>query len=338
VLIIVDLTQGRDDSKKNPVVLLDIRGTASNFLTMQKSITVTNITKRYGEFVAVDGLSFEIPQGSIFGLLGPNGAGKTTTIRMLVNVTVPDSGEVRLFGEPMSDKLQERVGYLPEDRGLYKKMKVGDQLTFFARLKGVPRNDIERRIDAWLSRINMTAWKAKRWDELSKGMQQKIQFVSTILHEPDLIILDEPFSGLDPINSDLLKEIVQEMKQANKTIVFSTHLMAQAEELCDSICLINRGHKVLDGSIRAIKKRFGHRSIAIDGENIQSVIEDPALIAASEKFLDRFEVKPAEGVDPQVLLHRLVNNGASVRRFELVEPSLHEIFIETVNSMDSAGS
>jgi len=305
---------------------------------MQKSITVTNITKRYGEFVAVDGLSFEIPQGSIFGLLGPNGAGKTTTIRMLVNVTVPDSGEVRLFGEPMSDKLQERVGYLPEDRGLYKKMKVGDQLTFFARLKGVPRNDIERRIDAWLSRINMTAWKAKRWDELSKGMQQKIQFVSTILHEPDLIILDEPFSGLDPINSDLLKEIVQEMKQANKTIVFSTHLMAQAEELCDSICLINRGHKVLDGSIRAIKKRFGHRSIAIDGENIQSVIEDPALIAASEKFLDRFEVKPAEGVDPQVLLHRLVNNGASVRRFELVEPSLHEIFIETVNSMDSAGS
>jgi len=338
VLIIVDLTQGRDDSKKNPVVLLDIRGTASNFLTMQKSITVTNITKRYGEFVAVDGLSFEIPQGSIFGLLGPNGAGKTTTIRMLVNVTVPDSGEVRLFGEPMSDKLQERVGYLPEDRGLYKKMKVGDQLTFFARLKGVPRNDIERRIDAWLSRINMTAWKAKRWDELSKGMQQKIQFVSTILHEPDLIILDEPFSGLDPINSDLLKEIVQEMKQANKTIVFSTHLMAQAEELCDSICLINRGHKVLDGSIRTIKKRFGHRSIAIDGENIQSVIEDPALIAASEKFLDRFEVKPAEGVDPQVLLHRLVNNGASVRRFELVEPSLHEIFIETVNSMDSAGS
>lgn len=305
---------------------------------MPKSITVTNITKRYGDFVAVDGLSFEIPQGSIFGLLGPNGAGKTTTIRMLVNVTVPDSGEVRLFGEPMSDKLQERVGYLPEDRGLYKKMKVGEQLTFFARLKGVPHREIEPRVDSWLSRINMTAWKTKRWDELSKGMQQKIQFVSTILHEPDLIILDEPFSGLDPINSDLLKEIVQEMKQRNKTIVFSTHLMAQAEELCDSICLINRGHKVLDGSIRAIKKRFGHRSIAIDGENIQDVIEDPTLITASEKFLDRVEVKPAAGVDPQVLLHRLVNNGASVRRFELVEPSLHEIFIETVNRMDSAGS
>ena len=305
---------------------------------MAKSITVTNITKRYGDFVAVDGLSFEIPQGSIFGLLGPNGAGKTTTIRMLVNVTVPDSGEVRLFGEPMSDKLQQRVGYLPEDRGLYKKMKVGDQLTFFARLKGVPHQEIEPRVDAWLSRINMTAWKTKRWDELSKGMQQKIQFVSTILHEPDLIILDEPFSGLDPINSDLLKEIVQEMKQRNKTIVFSTHLMAQAEELCDSICLINRGHKVLDGSIRAIKKRFGHRSVAIDGENIQGVIEDPSLIATSEKFLDRVEVKPAAGVDPQTLLHRLVSQGASVRRFELVEPSLHEIFIETVSSMDSVGN
>jgi len=304
---------------------------------MLKSITVNNITKRYGDFVAVDGLSFEIPKGSIYGLLGPNGAGKTTTIRMLVNVTVPDSGTVNLFGEPMSEKLQERVGYLPEDRGLYKKMKVGDQLAFFARLKGVSKHEVEPRIDAWLSRINMTAWKAKRWDELSKGMQQKVQFVSTILHEPDLIILDEPFSGLDPINSNLLKDIVQEMKQSQKTIIFSTHLMAQAEELCDSICLINRGHKVLDGRVREIKKRFGHRAIAIDGENIDAVIGDPTLISSSERFMDRIEVQPAAGIDPQVLLRRLVSDGASVRRFELVEPSLNDIFIETVSHMDSAG-
>nr|MBP6824532.1 ATP-binding cassette domain-containing protein [Acidobacteriota bacterium] len=194
---------------------------------MSNAISVHQIRKSYGDFVAVNDLSLEVKEGSIFGLLGPNGAGKSTTIRMIVNITMPDAGEIRLFGQPMashnSEKLQERVGYLPEDRGLYKKMKVGDQLVFFAELKGLPRAEAEKRIDRWLERIEMSAWKQKKWEELSKGMQQKIQFVSTILHEPELVILDEPFSGLDPVSAGLLKEVVQELKQQNKTIIFSTH-------------------------------------------------------------------------------------------------------------------
>jgi len=302
---------------------------------MTKSITVKNITKAYGDFVAVENLSFEIPQGSIYGLLGPNGAGKTTTIRMLVNVTVPDSGEVRLFGEPMTSRLQERVGYLPEDRGLYKKMKVGEQLAFFAQLKSVKSDQIPRKVDEWLERIGLTQWKNKRWDELSKGMQQKVQFASTILHDPDLVILDEPFSGLDPINANLLKDIVQEMKKKNKTIIFSTHLMAQAEELCDSICLINRGHKVLDGPIKEIKRSFGHRAIEIDGEDIDHALEDLSLIASYQKLHNGVEVHPAAGIDATSLLQRLVNDGVRLRRFELVEYSLNDIFIKTVSQMDS---
>ena len=301
---------------------------------MTKSITVQNITKSYGDFVAVENLSFEIAQGSIYGLLGPNGAGKTTTIRMLVNVTVPDSGQVRLFGEPMSARLQERVGYLPEDRGLYKKMKVGEQLAFFAQLKSVPSDQIARKVDEWLERIGLTQWKNKRWDELSKGMQQKVQFASTILHDPDLVILDEPFSGLDPINANLLKEIVQEMKTKQKTIIFSTHLMAQAEELCDSICLINRGHKVLDGPVKEIKRSFGHRAIAIDGEDIDGFLEDPSLIASYVRLRDGVEVKAAPGVEADYLLRKLVNDGVRLRRFELVEHSLNDIFIKTVSQMD----
>jgi ABC-2 type transport system ATP-binding protein len=301
---------------------------------MTHSISVRQINKSFGDFVAVDNLSLEIREGSIFGLLGPNGAGKTTTIRMLVNITMPDSGEITLFGQGMSPKLQERVGYLPEDRGLYKKMKVSDQLSFFAALKGMNSADAAKKIDQWLDRIDMKEWKNKRWDELSKGMQQKIQFVSTILHDPDLVILDEPFSGLDPINARLLTEIVQEMKARKKTIIFSTHLMSQAEELCDSICLINRGRKLLDGPIREIKRNFGSRVIAIDGEGFENVIQDPELVSSVEQLRDRVEVVPATGIDPQTLLQRLVSAGAFIRRFEMVEPSLNEIFIESVSRMN----
>jgi ABC-2 type transport system ATP-binding protein len=300
-------------------------------MTMTQSISVRHISKSYGDFVAVNDLSFDIPEGGIYGLLGPNGAGKTTTIRMLVNITIPDTGEIRLFGQPMSPKLQERVGYLPEDRGLYKRMKVGEQLTFFATLKGLSASESAKKIDEWLERIKMTEWKNKRWDELSKGMQQKIQFASTILHDPDLVILDEPFSGLDPIGANLLKEIVQELKSRRKTIIFSTHLMAQAEELCDAICLINRGRKLLDGPVREIKRGFGSRAIAIDGEGIESVTNDPAFVDKAQRFHDRIDVHPASGVDGQQLLHRLLAVGAYVRRFEMVEPSLNEIFIESVN-------
>ncbi|MBO0726909.1 MAG: ATP-binding cassette domain-containing protein [Blastocatellia bacterium] len=298
---------------------------------MSNAISVDQISKSYGDFVAVNELFMEVKTGSIFGLLGPNGAGKSTTIRMIVNITMPDSGQIKLFGQPMSAKLQERVGYLPEDRGLYKKMKVGEQLAFFAELKGVPRQEINRRIDAWLKRIEMTEWKNKKWEELSKGMQQKVQFVSTILHSPDLVILDEPFSGLDPISSGLLKEIVQELKENNKTIIFSTHLMEQAEELCDEICLINQGRKVLGGPVRDIKRGFGWRYVAIDGENFEPTLRNSPMVKEFTPNRDHTEIILQDGADPQALLRQLVADGARLSRFELVAPSLNEIFIESVN-------
>ncbi|MDX2034378.1 MAG: ATP-binding cassette domain-containing protein [Blastocatellia bacterium] len=301
---------------------------------MTNAITVDNICKSYGDFAAVRDLTLHVRQGSIFGLLGPNGAGKSTTIRMIVNITMPDTGEILLFGERSGKanalRLQERIGYLPEDRGLYKKMKVGEQLEFFAELKGLDRGEARRRIDQWLERIEMTAWKQKRWDELSKGMQQKIQFVSTILHEPELVILDEPFSGLDPVSAGLLKEIVQELKAKNRTIIFSTHLMEQAEELCDEICLINRGRRVLGGSVREIKKGFGWRYIAIDGEGCEAALRANPLVARIAPRRDHFDVTLHEGGDPQTLLRSLIEGGAFVSRFELVAPSLNDIFIQSV--------
>jgi len=297
---------------------------------MSNAISVDRISKSYGDFVAVNELSIEVKTGSIFGLLGPNGAGKSTTIRMIVNITMPDSGQITLFGRPMSAKLQERVGYLPEDRGLYKKMKVGEQLAFFAELKGLPRQEAYRRIDAWLKRIEMTDWKNKKWEELSKGMQQKVQFVSTILHSPDLVILDEPFSGLDPISAGLLKEIVQELKENNKTIIFSTHLMEQAEELCDEICLINHGRNVLGGPVREIKRGFGWRYVAIDGEDYEPTLNNNPLVKEFTPNRDHTEIILQDGADPQSLLRQLVADGARLSRFEMVAPSLNEIFIESV--------
>jgi ABC-2 type transport system ATP-binding protein len=297
---------------------------------MPNAISVDRISKSYGDFVAVKDLFMEVKTGSIFGLLGPNGAGKSTTIRMLVNITIPDSGRIALFGQPMSAKLQERVGYLPEDRGLYKKMKVGEQLAFFAELKGVPRREAHDQIDSWLKRVEMTEWKNKKWEELSKGMQQKVQFVSTILHSPDLVILDEPFSGLDPISAGLLKEIVQELKENNKTIIFSTHLMEQAEELCDEICLINHGRKVLGGSVREIKRGFGWRYVAIDGENFEPTLTNNPLVKEFTHNRHHTEVILQDGADPQSLLRQLVDDGARLSKFELVAPSLNEIFIDCV--------
>lgn len=304
---------------------------------MSTAISVKGVTKSYGDFVAVDNLSLEVRQGSIFGLLGPNGAGKSTTIRMIVNITIPDSGEIRLFGQPMSPSLQERVGYLPEDRGLYKKMKVGEQLAFFAELKGLAHETATERIDLWLDRIEMSAWKNRKWEELSKGMQQKIQFVSTILHSPDLVILDEPFSGLDPVSASLLKEIVQELRQQNKTIIFSTHLMEQAEELCDEICLINHGRKLLGGSVREIKRGFGWRYIAIDGDGIDEMLDKSPIVSRVVDRRDHKDVTLVDGAQPSELLAYLVSSGAPVTRFEMVAPSLNEIFIESVTRASRAG-
>ena len=302
---------------------------------MTNTISARNVCKNFGDFIAVDNLSLEVPPGTIFGLLGPNGAGKTTTIRMIVNITVPDKGEVKLFGERMSAKLQERVGYLPEDRGLYKKMPVGEQLVFFATLKGVPKNKAPKLIDDWLERVQLSEWKNKKWEELSKGMQQKVQFVSTILHDPDLIILDEPFSGLDPINANLLKDIVQELKAGKKTIIFSTHLMEQAEQMCDAICLVNRGRGIVSGSVREVKKDFMREmpeiKIALEAENTGGLLADNALVKAQIGRNHWQEITLQDGINPQFLLHQLVAKGAIINRFEIIEPSLNEIFIASVS-------
>jgi len=294
------------------------------------TVSVDHITKSFGEFTAVSDLSLAVYPGRIYGLLGPNGAGKTTTIRMIVNITAPDSGTVKVFADTVTSELQDRIGYLPEERGLYKKMKVGDQLKFFAALKNVDGKEAEQRVGRWLERLKLTEWKNKKSSELSKGMQQKVQFITAVIHEPDLLILDEPFSGLDPVNVEVLKDIILELKAAGKTIIFSTHQMEVAEKICDDICLINRSRKILEGSIREVKRGFSRNAVALRLTGGEAVLEDRTMISKIQRHSDGLEVLLAEGADAQSLLKQLIAAGATIERFELIEPSLHDIFIEKV--------
>ncbi|HEX8474020.1 MAG TPA: ATP-binding cassette domain-containing protein [Pyrinomonadaceae bacterium] len=294
------------------------------------TLLLDRITKSYGDFVAVNELSLAVSRGRIFGLLGPNGAGKTTTIRMIVNITAPDSGTIKLFGQTMSAELQNRIGYLPEERGLYKRMKVGEQLRFFGELRGMKARAADAAIDRWLERLKLSEWKNSKTNELSKGMQQKIQFIATVMHDPDLLILDEVFSGLDPVNVELMRDVVLELKAAGRTIIFSTHMMEQAERLCDDICLINRSRKVLEGSLREVKKSFGRNAVALRAEGVNGVLADRSLVASVKPHSDYVEVLLAGGADSQELLKRLLAEGARVTKFEQVEASLHDIFISKV--------
>ncbi|MBA2647134.1 MAG: ATP-binding cassette domain-containing protein [Pyrinomonadaceae bacterium] len=294
------------------------------------TLRLDHVTKAFDDFVAVDNLSLEVFPGKIFGLIGPNGAGKTTTIRMIVNITVPDSGRVELFGQLMNPRLQNRIGYLPEERGLYKKMKVSEQLRFLGELKGMSAGAADKAIDRWLDRLKLARWKNSKTDELSKGMQQKIQFIATVMHDPDLLILDELFSGIDPVNAELMKEVVLDLKASGRTIIFSTHMMEQAERLCDDICLINRSRKILEGSLREVKKGFGRHAVALRAEGIDGLLDDPVLISSVKPYGDHVEVMLAEGADAQQLLERLVAHGARISRFEQIESSLHDIFIAKV--------
>ncbi|MBC7796103.1 MAG: ATP-binding cassette domain-containing protein [Pyrinomonadaceae bacterium] len=298
------------------------------------TLNISHVTKRYGDFVAVNDLNLQIKSGRIFGFLGPNGAGKTSTIRMIVGITIPDEGEVTLFGEKISPALQNRIGYLPEERGLYKKMKIAEQLRYFAALKNLSTKQADKQIDFWLNRIGLTEYKNKKAADLSKGMQQKIQFIAAVMHEPDLIILDEPFSGLDPINVELLKEIVLELKSANKTIIFSTHLMETAEKLCDDIVLINRSKQILTGSLRDVKAGFNKNLVAVRVSGGGEVLRNNALIAKITTNADELEILLNENADAQTLLKQLIENDAIVTKFELVEPSLNDIFIEQVSNRD----
>jgi ABC-2 type transport system ATP-binding protein len=306
------------------------------------AIRATNVTKRFSATTAVQELDLAVPRGSVYGLLGPNGAGKTTLIRMILDIIAPDSGTIEIFGRPhLESGVSDRVGYLPEERGLYKKMQVRRVLRFLAELKGVPPRVADRRIDEWLERLSLKGdgkdWGKAKVDELSRGMQQKVQFIGTLLHEPDLVILDEPFSGLDPINAQALKDAIVDLKRANKTVIFSTHLMDNAERLCDSVCIIARGKKVLDGEVSAVKSAAGMRNVAlaIEGgakDGVRTVLEDRSLVARADDQNRYFEIELASSADPQELLRRVMATGAEVRRFELIAPSLHQIFLERVGA------
>jgi ABC-2 type transport system ATP-binding protein len=298
-------------------------------------VAVDRVTKRFAGHTAVDALSLSVPSGVIYGLLGPNGAGKTTTIRMIMNIYEPDAGTVRLFGQAGGGRDHAaRIGYLPEERGLYPRMRVLDVLVFLAEAKGVDRRTAKAKATEWLERLGLADWRLRKVSELSKGMQQKVQFISTILHDPDLVILDEPFSGLDPVNSQVLRDTVVDWGRRGKTILFSTHIMEHAEKLCDQLCIIARGRKLVDGLLSTVKQTHGgkHVTVAFDGPAgpAGSVLADRRLVAKADDYGHYAELELAAGADPQEILRGLVGAGARLTRFELVEPTLNKIFIDLV--------
>jgi ABC-2 type transport system ATP-binding protein len=298
--------------------------------TSSPTLVLEGVSKSFGDFTAVSDLSLQVRPGRVFGLIGPNGAGKTTTIRMIVNITAPDTGTIKLFGKEMTKALQDRIGYLPEERGLYRKMKVGEQLRFFAELKDLPGREADQRIDAWLRKLQLSDWKDKRAKDLSKGMQQKIQFIASVIHEPDLVILDEPFSGLDPVSVDLMKETILEQKASGKTIILSTHQMEIAERLCEDICMINKSRKVFDGGLREIRRSFAQNAVALRVDGADGLLNDPELITSIRQNGDDTEVLLTADASPQTLLKKLVDANVKITKFELVEPTLHDIFVARV--------
>jgi ABC-2 type transport system ATP-binding protein len=298
------------------------------------TVELCKIRKSYDEFVAVDDLSLVIRPGEVYGLLGPNGAGKTSTLRMMIGITVPDSGVVSMFGEPLRRSHTRRLGYLPEERGLYRKMKVLDQLVFLGELKGLSRHDAAQRAQQWCERLGLKEWTDKKVEELSKGMQQKAQFIGAVVHDPQFVVMDEPFSGLDPASAMVLKDAFLELKKAGKTLLFSTHRMDTAERLCDSICLIDHGRSVVEGDLGKIRAGYGKRNVQIKYEGDSRFLHDPKLVQSSNDYGNYVEVRLAAGADPQELL-RAAASCARVSKFELMEPSLEEIFIEAVGKANA---
>ena len=296
---------------------------------MEPTVDLRGLRKTFDGAKAVEDVSLTVPAGTVFGLLGPNGAGKTTTIRMLMDIIGPDEGEVRVFGHPRTRADLDRIGYLPEERGLYRKMTVKEQLVFLGELHGLPKGPLGKRADEWLERVGLAARSKSKVEELSKGMQQKIQLAGTLIHEPELLVLDEPFSGLDPINQGLFKDLMSAHKAAGKTILFSTHVMEQAERLCDHIALIARGRVVLDGELQALRRARGadrYRLVA-DGD-VEKVASVPGVTAVAGRN-GHLEVTTSPGVDAAELLRQLVSF-LSVREFRSAEPTLEEIFVEAV--------
>ena len=302
---------------------------------MLDPVVLDRVTKRFASRTAVDALSLSVPPGTIYGLLGPNGAGKTTAIRMIMDIYEPDQGTVRLFGDVSGGREHSaRIGYLPEERGLYPKMRVLDVLVFLAEIKGVPRKTARTKAIEWLDRLGLGLRRLSKVSDLSKGMQQKVQFISAVLHDPELVILDEPFSGLDPVNRQVLLETVIDYRQRGKTVLFSTHIMEHAEQLCDRLCIIAQGKKLVDGTLTEIKQRHAgnHVSIAFDGNHggSRQIFADQRLVSRVQDSGQEVELELVDGADPQEVLRALVQSGARLARFELGSPSLHKIFIDLV--------
>jgi ABC-2 type transport system ATP-binding protein len=290
---------------------------------------VESVTKRFGDFTAVDSVSFTVPRGEIFGILGPNGAGKTTTIRMIMNITIPDSGRVLILGRPSTDGASRRVGYLPEERGLYRRMKVLEHIVFLAEIRGVERKEAKRRAGEWLERVKLTKWGNKRVEELSKGMQQKIQFIGCAIHDPDVLILDEPFSGLDPVNSRALKDLFLDFRERGKTVVLCTHVMEQAEKLCDEIVLINRARVVLEGRLSDVKKRYSGNRLMLRGEGSAETLRSLSGVHG----IDAQDGVLSVELEPALPRSEFLREASRVFAIESATPheaSLDEIFIRVV--------
>ena len=289
-------------------------------------VSMAGASKSFTGHTAVSELDLTIPRGGVCGLLGPNGSGKTTTLRMIMGILMPDRGSVSLFGGDPKHTRRKQVGYLPEERGLYPKMKVLEQLTFLAEIRGLSKSEGRARAGRWLERFELAAWADKKAEALSKGMQQKVQFIGTVLHEPELLILDEPFSGLDPINQDALERLVRDFRDQGRTIIFSTHLMHQAESLCDRVCLISSSRKIIDSNLRELKREERKGAVGVEFEGPDHWMGGPE-IASVEDMGGWSRLVLRDGADHQPILERAVAAGARILRFELLEPSLHEIFL-----------
>jgi ABC-2 type transport system ATP-binding protein len=300
-----------------------------------QAIRLSGVGKSYSGHRAVEDLSLEVPRGGAFGLLGPNGAGKTTTLRMIMNVLAPDRGTIEILGQPASQEGRDRVGYMPEERGLYPRMMVEEQLLFFAELKGVPRREAARRMGPWLERLGLAPWRRRKLSELSKGMQQKAQFIATVLHEPEVLILDEPLSGLDPVGVNTMRDAFVDLRRSGKTIVFSSHQMETVERLCDGIALIHRGRKVLEGTVAEVKSRHGKNTVVLSYDGDGAFLAGLPGVRTVSDFGRYVEIRMTEGADPQAIL-RAAAARLQVSRFEVVEPSLHDIFVERVTAGEAA--
>jgi len=296
------------------------------------ALRLEDVSKRYDGLTAVDQLSLKIEQGWMFGLLGPNGAGKTTTIRMILDIIRPDQGRI-LFGDSDRQLEPPNVGYLPEERGLYRKMKVIDLLVFLAVVKGMERNLARREAERWLDRFDLAGRSLKKVEELSKGLQQQVQFIACVIHRPPLLILDEPFTGLDPVNVNRIKDLILELNEAGTTVILSTHQMEQVEKLCQHICLINRGRKVLDGRLNEIKSRYGRNTIRLEFDGPKDFLAGHPLVEHMDLYGQYVELRPKSSADPQEILQAAMDS-VRIRRYEIVEPSLNDIFIEKVRERD----